>query len=232
MYNVYVPIYKKINKDFFKKWTPNMAYVLGFFAADGYITVNKRGGQFWCIQITDKELLENIKKVAGSDHKISVRPPRKPKESVSFRIQIGSIEMCSDLRKLGFSEKKTKSLAVPNIPKKYFSSFVRGYFDGDGNVWSGLMHKGRKTHTFVIQTVFTSCSYNFLEKIREKLGIFNIKRGVLRKGYKINANYYRLTYSVINSLKLYDFMYNGLGTSELFLKRKKDVFENYIKMRL
>ena len=34
------------------------------------------------------------------------------------------------------------------------------------------------------------------------------------------------------TLKLYDFMYNRLGTSELFLKRKKDVFEKFIKMRL
>jgi len=59
-----------------------MAYVLGFFAADGYITVNKRGGQFWCIQITDKELLENIKKVISADHNISIRLPRKLGENI------------------------------------------------------------------------------------------------------------------------------------------------------
>jgi len=52
-----VPVYKSVNKDFFKIWTREMAYVLGFFSADGYITINKRGGQFWCIQITDKKLL-------------------------------------------------------------------------------------------------------------------------------------------------------------------------------
>ncbi|MFA6586268.1 MAG: LAGLIDADG family homing endonuclease [Candidatus Paceibacterota bacterium] len=97
-----------------------MAYVLGFFAADGYITVNKRGGQFWCIQTTDKELLQGIKKVIGADHKISIRLPRKINENISYRLQIGSIEMCDDLRKLGFSERKTKNLVIPNIPKKYF----------------------------------------------------------------------------------------------------------------
>ena len=36
----------------------------------------------------------------------------------------------------------------------------------------------------------------------------------------------------IDSLKLYNFMYNEMGTSELFLKRKKDVFEKYIELRL
>lgn len=36
---------------------------------------------------------------------------------------------------------------------------------------------------------------------------------------------------VENTLKLYNFMYNETSTSKLFLKRKKDVFEKYIKMR-
>jgi intein-encoded DNA endonuclease-like protein len=227
-----VPIYKKVNKNFFKKWTSDMAYVLGFFAADGYITVNKRGGQFWCIQITDKELLESIKKVISAEHKISVRLPKKANESIIYRLQIGSIEMCNDLRELGFSERKTKSLAIPNVPEKYFSAFVRGYFDGDGNVWSGTIHKSRKTRTLVIQTVFTSCSVEFLEKMKERLHVFNIERGVVRRGKQGKGNYYRLVYSVLNTLKLYYFMYNRLGTSDLFLQRKKDVFEKYIKLRL
>jgi len=231
-YNVLVPIHKKVNKNFFKKWAKDMAYVLGFFAADGYITVNKRGGQFWCIQITDKKLLESIKKAIGSDHKINIRLPKKHRESIIYRLQIGSIEMCDDLRRLGFDTRKTKSLSVPNIPNKYFSHFVRGYFDGDGNVWSGLMHKDRKTYTLVIQTVFTSCSCGFLEEMKKRLEFIDIERGVLRQGKRGMGNYYRLTYSVLNTLKLYYFMYNRLGTSELFLKRKRDVFEKYIELRL
>ena len=59
-----------------------MAYVLGFFAADGYITIPKRGGGYWCIQITDRQLLESIKRVIDSDHKISVRKPNKPGENI------------------------------------------------------------------------------------------------------------------------------------------------------
>ena len=96
-----------------------MAYILGFFAADGYITVNKRGGQFWSIQIIDQGLLEQIKKAIGSDHKIGVRE-RRGNESTIYRLQIGSIEMCDDLRELGFNERKTKSLATPFVPDKYF----------------------------------------------------------------------------------------------------------------
>jgi len=205
-----------------------MAYVLGFFAADGYITVNKRGGQFWCIQINDKILLGEIKSVIKSNHKISVRLRRKKTENTSYRIQIGSIAMCNDLRKLGFSERKTKSLAIPNVPKKYFSDFVRGYFDGDGNVWSGLTHKESKSPSLTIQTVFTSCSLDFLEKLKDKLAIFGISPGRIRE----KDGYYRLVYSINNSLKLYEFMYNGCSKDSIALLRKKQVFEKFKNLRL
>jgi intein-encoded DNA endonuclease-like protein len=224
-YNIDMPIFKKVNKDFFKKWTPEMAYVLGFFAADGYITVNRRGGQFWCIQITDKKLLKQIKKTIKSEHKISVRLHKRPEEKDLYRLQIGSVKMCNDLRNIGFNERKTKSLAVPNVPSKYFSDFVRGYFDGDGHVWIGYIHKERKTRTLVINTGFTSCSKKFLEALNEKLESLDICGGIIRKG---SGNSYRLTYSVKNSLKLCDFMYNKLGQSGLFLERKRNIFWRYI----
>jgi len=55
-----MPIYKKVNINFFKKWTPQMAYVLGFFTADGSMIRNKRGTCFIELEITDKELLEKL----------------------------------------------------------------------------------------------------------------------------------------------------------------------------
>ena len=145
-------------------------------------------------------------------------------------MQIGSFERCNDLRKLGFRENKTKSLTVPHVPKKYFSSFVRGYFDGDGHVWAGLMNKKRVVPTKAIITVFTSCSLIFLKKLQRRLAESGINGGVIRTADK---NYSRLTYSIKSSLKLYDFMYNKsvLEKTTLFLKRKKIVFEKYKKLR-
>ena len=206
-----------------------MAYVLGFFAADGYITVNKRGGQFWCIDIVDKKLIELIREKINADHKISVRKRHKNKYT-SYRLQIGSIEMCDDLRNLGFNERKTKSLAVPHVPDKYFSDFVRGYFDGDGHVWVGTINQQRKIPHTVIQTMFTSCSKKFLESLNSLLVYRGITKGRVSKG---KGNYYRLAYSVSGSLKLYDFMYNShILKNGLFLERKKSVFEKYMSLRL
>lgn len=220
-----MPIYKYVDKNFFKKWSDEMAYVLGFFSADGYMTTNNRGAEFLCIEIKDEKLLKTIKNSMGSEHKIS---SRKSLGKTTHRLQIGSIEMCNDLRLLGLKERKTMNLSLPKIPKTLSKHFVRGYFDGDGNVWVGTIHKNRQKKMLAIRVVLTSCSKYFLESLKYNLEEFGIKKGVISKG---KGNYYRLTYSILNSLKLYDFMYNGLGTSKLFLKRKKDVFEKYIKLR-
>jgi len=224
-----MPIYKKVNKDFFKMWSPNMAYVLGFFAADGYMTENKRGAHFWNIQITDKKLLEDIKETIDAEHKISIRPMRGNKKPL-HRLQIGSKEMFQDLLALGFKQGKTKSLVVPGIPARYFRDFVRGYFDGDGCVWMGYIHKDRQIKTLTLRTIFTSCSKEFLAEICRRLRLSFVFGGVLSKG---KGNFYRLTISVSNSLKLYDFMYNHpvLGYDDLFLERKRIIFEKFIKMR-
>ena len=228
MYNIIVYSYKKVNKNFFKKWSFEMAYVLGFFAADGYITVNRRGGQFWCFDIGDEKLIKQIRKTIKSTHKISTRK-RSDGKYTTYRLQIGSSEMCDDLRRLGFSECKTNNLAIPYIPKKYFSDFVRGYFDGDGHVWVAYINKNRKKQTLVINTGFTSCSLKFLEALNDRLEVFNSGKGTIRQG---NGNSYRLNFNITGSLNLYKFMYNGMDESDLFLSRKKVVFEKFIKMRL
>lgn len=206
-----------------------MSYVLGFFAADGYITHNKRGADFFSIQITDGGLLGKIKIALQSDHKISVREG-KGKEKDQYRLQIGSKEMCADLRRLGYKENKTKSLSISKVPKKYFADFVRGYFDGDGSVWVGRSHKNRLNSNPAILLVFTSCSLGFLSGLKNRLSTVGLKGGSLVKNQR---NYYRLSYSTLDALKLYDFMYNSIHLKDdgLFLMRKKVIFERFLKMR-
>lgn len=226
-----MPIYKKVNKDFFKIWSREMAYVLGFFAADGYITNNKRGASFWSIQITDKELLYEIRRVVGAEHVISERGSVRNK-SVAYRLQVGSKEMVSDLCALGLHAKKARTVKLPPVPKKYLADFVRGYFDGDGNVWVGHVHKERKTKTKVISTVFTSCSKEFLLELKKIMSEeFSLEGGSLIA--KNNSNAFVLKYSIMDSLKISYFMYNRriLRTSKLFLERKKTVFEEYKNTR-
>jgi len=224
-----MPVYKYVDKSFFKKWSDDMAYVLGFFAADGYMTINKRGANFWSIQITDKELLFSIKEVLKSDHKIGVRSGRG-KEKCKYRLQIGSLEMCNDLRKLGFSQLKTKSMVIPSVPLRHLPHFVRGYFDGDGNVWTGYTNKERVRPTLVLLVMFTSCSNTFLRELRNRLRFLGITGGSL---YQAPGNYSRLQFGTADAWKIHDIMYNQseLAKSKLFLTRKKKVFDKYREIK-
>jgi len=200
-----------------------MAYVLGFFVADGTVTINKRGSHYFVFQISDKKLLSKIRKSMGSDHKISKRVHKKDL-SIFYRLQIGSKEMCEDLMELGVYERKTNRLVLPNTPSKYFPHFLRGYFDGDGNVWTGLIHKDRKKQTLSIHTAFTSCSKPFLFSLHNRLREYQLKGGSL---YCKN-NAFCLKYSVKDSLLLYKLMYQFIDNG-LFLSRKRKVFDSFLK---
>jgi hypothetical protein len=220
-----VPVYKRVNKNFFKKWTPEMAYVLGFFAADGSMTKTSRGGCFLVFHSADKSLLVSILKVMNSNHKLSRRSLRSGRV---YRFQIGSKEMFNDLLLLGFDTQKTKRIKVPKVPTRVVADFVRGYFDGDGNVWSGLMNKKRINPTKVLQVAFTSGCMSFLEDFLALLKSKGIHGGSIHKVKK--GEYGRVAFSTLDALKLYQIMYNM--PHGLCLKRKKLVFEKFIKMRV
>ena len=220
-----MPVFKYIDKDFFKTWGPEMAYVLGFLNADGNMSVSKRGAHFFSIQIADKEILYAMRSAMHSEHVISTRLSLKDRKTL-YRLQIGSMEMCDDLRKHGLHERKTDHLLMPTVPRKYSADFVRGYFDGDGNIWKGTVHKDRKTQHETLQTAFTSCSKQFLEDLQSLLGESLSVQGslvTLQKNRRKAA--YRLQYSKRDSLQLFNFMYNG---STLRLERKYRLFKGYI----
>jgi len=219
-----MPIFKEIDKIFFKKWTSSMAYVLGFIFADGNIVHTKRNTWFWSIQITDREILEKIKKVINSAHIISERK-RIDGYKQLYRLQIGSKDMCNDLFNLGLTERKSKTILLPKIPRKYFSDFLRGYFDGDGGVWFGLKNKKQNKKTYTISTSFTSGSIDFLISLKDILA----KNGLLGGSLVKKERGFDLKYSVKDSLILYKIMYNN--NCSLFLNRKKERFERYIQLR-
>ncbi len=198
-----------------------MAYIFGFLIADGNLIHTKRDTWFWSLQINDKDILEKIKTAVSSTHVISKRK-RSGKWKTSYRLQIGSKEMCEDLLRLGMTERKSKTVLLPKIPDKFLSNFIRGYFDGDGGVWAGCKNKGR---TFTLSAYFTSGSEKFLATLKDRLMRMGIAGGSLIK----KKGGFDLKYSTGDSLILYKIMYNS--RCSLFLERKKEKFEKYIKIR-
>ncbi|MEX0917152.1 MAG: LAGLIDADG family homing endonuclease [Candidatus Paceibacterota bacterium] len=195
-----------------------MAYVLGFFAADGTMIRNNRGAHFVEFHVTDKQILKQIQEALGSNHKIGLRI-RDRKWKPGYRLQVGSKLLFKDLTTLGFTPNKSLTLSLPPIPKKCVSAFVRGYFDGDGNVYfKRHLVKGRKKPKWIFSSRFTSGSRRFLEDLQSMLH----KHG-LAKGFIIeNQRGFELVFSHHDSVALYSLMYDN--NPRIYLKRKYKLF--------
>lgn len=131
-----------INKNYFNVInSQEKAYILGFICADGHISNDRL-----CITIseTDVLLLEKIKKEIGSNQKLkkfekdSSHNTNKKCKMVS--LQISSVDFVKPLVKMGLGGNKTYNLnsnILKFIPKYLVRHFLRGFFDGDGNVLFG-----------------------------------------------------------------------------------------------
>ena len=219
------PMVREVNTQFFKRWSHDMAYVLGFFAADGYMWMSARGAHFFGFQIIDTILLECIRDALQSNHTIATRKGRQPGHSTSYRLQIGSKDMYADLTLLGMTPAKSNTLVFPEVPEAFLGDFIRGYFDGDGSVYF-RKHKAkdRKNPRWVFQSRFTSGSETFLQALHAHLRHRGVRGGFI---YKKNRGH-ELVLSHHDSIALYTLMYNNART-ELLLERKKRIFEKAIQ---
>lgn len=222
----FMPIARTLNHNFFKTWTPEMAYVLGYFAADGSMIRHKNGGCFIEFTTTDRCLLEQLKLVTCASQKIAERPFRHPQWKTQYRIQIGSKQWFNDLLAHGFTPRKSKSMHFVKISAPYFGDFIRGYFDGDGCVYFKTHWvSARNRFCWVFTTSFTSGSREFLEALCESLRNYGVKGGHIAR----KERGFALVFSRHDSLALYRIMYNTGLVSSLYLPRKRDTFEEAIQ---
>lgn len=213
------------NKDFFKTWSSDMAYVLGFIMADGYVFTNPRGSCYTGFVSDDLEIIEKIRLVLHSNHFIGTRNhPSNPKWKPTHVLQIGSKDLFQDLKKFGVVPNKSLILKFPaNIPDAFVGHFVRGYFDGDGCVYFRKhLRKDRNKMSWVFTVRFTSGSKQFLE------GLHEILKKYTNGGFiQIKNRGYDLVFSHRDGFALFDLMYKDIE-SNLFLERKYNIFQKAI----
>jgi hypothetical protein len=115
----------KVNEDFFKVWTHEMAWVLGLFITDG--TVNKTIHSISFSQ-KDERILRLIAKYMEADF---IKGPIGPTRLTPSLI-VNSKEIKKDLEKLGICSNKSLTVPFPDVPKEFLPSFIKGVIDGDG----------------------------------------------------------------------------------------------------
>lgn len=208
---------KEVDVDFFTKIdSEEKAYVLGFMYADGYIS----GKYFGFKQSAkDKEILEKIRIVLKSKHKIGeyINNNGYGQGKAYCSLVISNEKMVSDLQNLGVAFNKSKILQFPNqeqVPSYLLRHFVRGYFDGDGSIYK------------VAQGDTYRVSFTGTQDFLTGISIFFRDNGVntVSQVYKYNdKDIYDYKIGGRNNVKIIrDILYND---ASIFMDRKKALFD-------
>ncbi|MBU0459943.1 MAG: hypothetical protein KJ597_04605 [Nanoarchaeota archaeon] len=203
------------NKDFFKKWNSQMAYVLGFTCADGNVHGSTLAWDLSDKFYSNQKLLEKINTALNSTYPIK-------KRKNSYRLRISNSIILSDIQKLGIVPNKKKILAFPDVPNEYLRDFIRGFLDGDG--WITI--RSRKNDLKEICVGFSNGSLTFMKilvaKLNQSISLsghnLRTRKKITPKGIKTTT--YQLEYYSHNAFSLIQYLYNNLEENDLYLGRK------------
>ena len=209
------------------------AYLLGFFLADGCITMNSGCKNSYKLSIniseTDKNIVELYQQTICPNNKITISnytkgaKNRKP----TYQIKWTSNIMKKDLENFNIYPRKTQDLnfefPFEKLNTKFHFYFIRGFFDGDGAL---SYEKDKIQFTFS----FYATTKLFLEQIE------NLFKKEFNVDYKIigckksTMTLYQINFNSNNKRKyfiekLYNKMYNN---SKFSLDRKRLKFESYL----
>lgn len=197
--------------------TPNKAYILGFFYADGSIC-ERKSTIAMSLQEDDKEILERIRNEIGSE---------KPLEFIDYsdkhdggynyknqyRLLIFSKHMCNALKHKGMFQNKSLILEWPEFLRDdLYSHFLRGYIDGDGHIST--------VHNFVGFVSTEAFCVKAKMYIENKLNIHcSITDASCHNGITKN-------FKISTKENVIPFLHYIYRDADLYLKRKFEIFQN------
>ena len=215
--NIKIDIFNPVN-------TPEAAYILGFYIADGCLNGNK-----FVITLNekDKEILEKIRDYMSPITKLIYKKETINKQGIvshpMYSFAFACKEIVSCLEDLGLGKNKTYlSKSIKNVvPKELMWDFIRGYWDGDGCISSSNVIKNVKETSYnYINIGFTIISKD--PDILNEMNEFFMEEGINTHVYPDNkGNYLVGTHSKSEVEKIYNKLYTS---SNLFMERKRTKF--------
>lgn len=225
--------YKKLNENkcnhyyFDKIDSQDKAYLLGFFVADGWVDGNRFG---ITIQSQDNYILNEYQKFSKSNIFTKNRTTSLITRQKASTIRWTSKHMTNVFKDLNIIQNKTYHInfefPFEKMDSKHVRHFIRGFIDGDGSFESD---KGIFTITLV------NTSLKFMQQVGNEFE--KITEGIKSTIHKIDGktvDYYTLRFNFLKTnkpekvLQIYNYLYKD---SNIFLTRKKDKIESYLKYR-
>lgn len=198
--------------------SPEVAYWLGFIAADGNICYKGKSGVLKIkLSRKDREHLERFKQTFQVDNLIEDRDEPVGKDGKLIpcsTIRVTLKGLGEALEKWNIIPNKSLVLQFPNhMPKHLLPHYIRGYFDGDGCV--SFSQRTYRKNIYHYSITFYSGSKVFLHALKNNLLGFDIETGKISSwGVSIK---HRSFYNI------YKLFYEN--NSSLWLSRKKIIFD-------
>ncbi len=209
---------KKVNENFFFAPSSNMAWILGFFAADGWIS-KKRNTLTIGLARRDREILGKIKKEIEIEAEV-----KDYVNSNGFdcsKLDWSCRKHKEDLSKYNIVPEKTFSLLPPHdLPKQFWVDYIRGFFDGDGSVSYLKTNKALCWQVCSTTIPILEWIVNFLYEE------YQIPKVRILEQQRQQPLYY-FQYSTNATRRIYEILYTK---DSLFLARKKQHFQEAIEL--
>lgn len=202
-----------VNDLYFSKQTQTMAYLLGFYAADGCVYKNKNAIKLTLASV-DRDFLEKIKKELNATFPIRDYETKDGYKNSEFIFSSSQIK--KDFADYNIIPLKTYKFDFPSkLKEEFYLDFIRGYFDGDGSISTA----GKSLRWQI-------CSYRkeVLTKIVDILYKYNIPKVSVQK-YS-NRNIYCIQYSTNSTKKIFELLYYN---NCFCLERKYEKFKTLVK---
>lgn len=214
-----------IDNNYFSNQSHNMAWVLGFLAADGSIRKNSNE-----IKITvarqDRDVLEKIQSELKTNHRIKdfLVGGKYPASTLQWT----SKQHKRDLAKFSIIPQKTFKLKPPYaLSKTYWIDYIRGYFDGDGSV-NFIESNGKKHYTALRWQVCSATKDILIWIVNYLFDEYNIQKVNIQECKRKN-HMYEIQYSTNSTKALYDVIYNDYLSMDRKRKHYKEIIEKISK---
>lgn len=215
------------DKNYFEEiTTPNQAYWLGFFYADGYVIKTKANAEAAIeLQKSDAEHLRKLNNCIGGNVEVGFRKRSggnicghsiNPFE-VCF-IRFYSSKLVNDLISHGCVQHKSFIKKPPvGVPEEYMRDFIRGYFDGNGSI---TQKYHRKVDKYYLSVSIETASDDFAQWLSDYLN----KHGFSNKNSK-DTFAWKINLRTPSNWAFIDYIYKD---AEVYLNRKYQRYLNAV----
>lgn len=201
------------------KWSEQLAYVVGIITSDGNLSSDGRH-----INITSKdlEMVQNVKEILHLSNTIGRKARGGSIEKKYYVLQFGSKNFYAFLLSIGLTPAKSKTIQKVLVPNMFFSDFLRGCIDGDGNIYESKHPESKHVQ---LRLTLASASKPFLIWILASIQkIHKIQGGWIVTVEKKSAHMLRFGKS--DSIQIFRAMY--AHSQKYALQRKLAVATKYL----